>query len=66
MFQKGTGTRGPDIYLVMDLMETDLHQILNVSKQALTEQHLQYFLYQILRALKVRTFWYGRDVSVRC
>ncbi len=32
-------------------METDLHQIIH-SKQPLTEQHLQYFLYQIFRGLK--------------
>eukprot|EP00871_Galdieria_phlegrea_P000372 jgi/Galph1/1335/GphlegSOOS_G5968.1 len=40
-----------DVYLVTELMETDLHQII-VSKQALTEEHFQYFIYQILRALK--------------
>uniref|UniRef100_A0AC34QJH3 Protein kinase domain-containing protein n=2 Tax=Panagrolaimus sp. JU765 TaxID=591449 RepID=A0AC34QJH3_9BILA len=40
-----------DIYLVLDLMETDLHQIIH-STQHLTEQHNQYFLYQILRGLK--------------
>lgn len=34
--------------MVMDLMETDLHQIIH-SRQALSEQHLQYFMYQILR-----------------
>lgn len=45
--------QGRDIYLVMDLMETDLHQIVH-STQQLTEQHNQYFLYQILRGLKVR------------
>lgn len=40
-----------DVYLVTELMETDLHQII-VSKQPLTEEHFQYFIYQILRALK--------------
>ncbi|EME29572.1 Extracellular signal-regulated kinase 1 [Galdieria sulphuraria] len=40
-----------DVYLVTELMETDLHQII-VSKQSLTEEHFQYFIYQILRALK--------------
>ncbi|KAH7724642.1 Protein kinase sperm-specific MAP kinase [Aphelenchoides avenae] len=45
------GNQGRDIYLVMDLMETDLHQIIH-STQQLTEQHNQYFLYQILRGLK--------------
>uniref|UniRef100_A0A915EAF0 Mitogen-activated protein kinase n=1 Tax=Ditylenchus dipsaci TaxID=166011 RepID=A0A915EAF0_9BILA len=45
------GFQDRDIYLVMDLMETDLHQIIH-STQKLTEQHNQYFLYQILRGLK--------------
>eukprot|EP00903_Cladosiphon_okamuranus_P009256 g8832.t1 len=40
-----------DVYIVSDLMETDLHRIIN-SKQELTPDHVQYFLYQILRALK--------------
>ena len=40
-----------DIYIVLDLMETDLHRII-YSKQALTVDHVQYFLYQILRGLK--------------
>uniref|UniRef100_A0A7S3UIQ5 Protein kinase domain-containing protein n=1 Tax=Oxyrrhis marina TaxID=2969 RepID=A0A7S3UIQ5_OXYMA len=37
-----------DIYIVMDLMETDLHRVIH-SKQPLTEEHFQYFLYQILK-----------------
>ncbi|WKX96348.1 hypothetical protein Q1695_012642 [Nippostrongylus brasiliensis] len=45
------GTHGRDIYMVMDLMETDLHQIIH-SRQTLVEQHFQYFLYQLLRGLK--------------
>lgn len=40
--------------MVLDLMETDLHRIIH-SRQTLTEQHYQYFLYQILRGLKVKT-----------
>lgn len=40
-----------DIYIVQDLMETDLHRII-YSKQALTIDHVQYFVYQILRGLK--------------
>lgn len=32
-------------------METDLHRII-YSKQPLTIDHIQYFLYQILRGLK--------------
>jgi mitogen-activated protein kinase 1/3 len=40
-----------DVYIVADLMETDLHRII-YSKQPLTIDHVQYFVYQILRALK--------------
>jgi serine/threonine protein kinase len=40
-----------DIYIVTNLMESDLERIIK-SKQVLTDQHYQYFLYQILRALK--------------
>jgi mitogen-activated protein kinase 1/3 len=40
-----------DVYIVSELMETDLHRII-YSKQALTNEHVQYFLYQILRGLK--------------
>jgi hypothetical protein len=40
-----------DVYIVTDLMETDLHRII-YSKQALSADHTQYFVYQILRALK--------------
>ncbi len=40
-----------DIYIVTNLMESDLERIIR-SKQVLTNQHLQYFLFQILRGLK--------------
>ena len=40
-----------DIYIVQDLMETDLHRII-YSPQPLTVDHIQYFVYQILRGLK--------------
>jgi mitogen-activated protein kinase 1/3 len=40
-----------DVYIVYELMDTDLHQIIR-SNQLLTEDHCQYFLYQILRGLK--------------
>ncbi len=40
-----------DIYIVSELMETDLHRVI-YSKQVLTEDHVQYFIYQTLRALK--------------
>lgn len=40
-----------DVYIVYELMDTDLHQIIR-SSQPLTEEHFQYFTYQILRGLK--------------
>eukprot|EP00824_Muranothrix_gubernata_P011522 TRINITY_DN24975_c0_g1_i1.p1 TRINITY_DN24975_c0_g1~~TRINITY_DN24975_c0_g1_i1.p1 ORF type:complete len:389 (+),score=81.33 TRINITY_DN24975_c0_g1_i1:90-1256(+) len=40
-----------DVYIVSELMDTDLHQIIT-SPQPLTDDHCQYFLYQILRGLK--------------
>lgn len=38
-------------YVVLDLMESDLHQIIH-STQTLTPEHTRYFLYQLLRGLK--------------
>ncbi|ERM96499.1 hypothetical protein AMTR_s00001p00260820 [Amborella trichopoda] len=38
-------------YIVYELMDTDLHQIIR-SKQPLTDDHCKYFLYQLLRGLK--------------
>ena len=40
-----------DVYIVTNLYESDLERIIQ-SRQVLTDQHFQYFLYQILRALK--------------
>ncbi|TYK02886.1 mitogen-activated protein kinase 3 [Cucumis melo var. makuwa] len=40
-----------DVYISTELMDTDLHQIIR-SNQSLSEEHCQYFLYQILRGLK--------------
>jgi len=40
-----------ELYVITDLMETDLAQIIK-SNQPLSEQHIQFFTYQILRGLK--------------
>lgn len=40
-----------DVYVATELMDTDLHQIIR-SNQNLSEEHCQYFLYQLLRGLK--------------
>ena len=38
-------------YMVLDFMETDLHKII-YSRNELTDEHIQYFIYQMLRGLK--------------
>ena len=40
-----------EIYLVCELMETDLSSIIK-SSQPLSDEHCQFFLYQLLRGLK--------------
>ncbi|GLJ31660.1 hypothetical protein SUGI_0636140 [Cryptomeria japonica] len=40
-----------DIYVVFELMESDLHQVIKANDD-LTLEHYQFFLYQLLRALK--------------
>ncbi|KAJ7834097.1 kinase-like protein [Mycena leptocephala] len=40
-----------EIYIFMEPMEADLHQIIK-SGQTLTGEHVQYFVYQILRGMK--------------
>ena len=40
-----------DVYVMYELMDTDLHQIIR-SDQPLTDDHCQYFVYQLLRGLK--------------
>ncbi|KAJ7934173.1 mitogen activated protein kinase-like protein, partial [Mycena leptocephala] len=39
-----------EVYLVQELMETDLHRVIRT--QELSDDHIQYFIYQTLRALK--------------
>lgn len=39
-----------DIYIVTELMETDLHRVI-YSKQELSMDHIKYFVYQILKGL---------------
>lgn len=50
-----------DIYIVTDLMETDLHRVV-YSRQDLTDEHIQYFMYQLLRGL---LFMHSADVIHR-
>jgi mitogen-activated protein kinase 1/3 len=46
--EKKTGFE--DIYFVTELMETDLHRVI-YSGQKLSDEHIQYFLYQLLRGI---------------
>jgi len=47
---KGQG-KFKDIFIITDLMDTDLHRIIR-SSQGLSDDHVRYFTYQILRGLK--------------
>jgi len=51
VFMPGVKESFEDIYVVSELMETDLASILK-SPQPLSDDHCQFFLYQILRGLK--------------
>jgi len=51
IFLPGLKEQFEDIYVVSELMETDLASIIK-SSQPLTDDHCQFFLYQILRGLK--------------
>jgi len=51
IFLPGIKEEFEDIYVISELMETDLASILK-SSQPLTDDHCQFFLYQILRGMK--------------
>lgn len=51
IFLSGTKDYFEDIYVISELMETDLASILK-SSQPLSDDHCQFFLYQILRGMK--------------
>ena len=60
--QKPPGRTGyEDIYIITDLMETDLHRVI-YSRQDLSDEHIQYFMYQLLRGL---LFMHSADVIHR-
>lgn len=40
-----------EVYIIQELMQTDLHRV--ISTQKLSNDHIQYFIYQTLRGLKV-------------
>ncbi|CAJ1457794.1 unnamed protein product [Effrenium voratum] len=51
VFLPGLKSNFEDIYVISELMETDLASILK-SPQPLSDEHCQFFIYQILRGLK--------------
>ncbi|AMD21872.1 HFR017Wp [Eremothecium sinecaudum] len=40
-----------EVYIIQELMQTDLHRV--IATQPLSDDHIQYFIYQTLRGLKV-------------
>lgn len=50
-----------DIYVVFELMESDLHQVIKPNDD-LTREHYQFFLYQLLRGLKY--IYTGHDLYI--
>lgn len=51
LFQPESLDKFEEIYIESDLMDTDLHRVI-YSHQKLSDEHIQYFVYQILRGLK--------------
>ncbi len=48
---RSPGAEEDDVYIVTELMGSDLNTA--ISMQVFSEEHIQFFAYQILRALKV-------------
>lgn len=46
-----TNVKDDELYIVMDLMDTDLHRVIQ-SSQPLSEAHVKFFLHQLLRGVK--------------
>ena len=42
-----------EIYIVMELLDCDLHYVINKSNQPLDDVHHRYFMFQILKGVKV-------------
>lgn len=44
-----------ELYIVMELLDCDLHYVINKSNQPLDDVHHRYFMFQILKGVKVRS-----------
>ncbi|OEL35377.1 Mitogen-activated protein kinase 16, partial [Dichanthelium oligosanthes] len=55
-----------DIYIVFELMESDLHQVIKANDD-LTPEHHQFFLYQLLRGMKYihAAIVFHRDIKAK-
>lgn len=47
----GVRPHDDELYLIMELMDTDLHRIIQ-SQQALTDAHHKHFMYQLIRGVR--------------
>ena len=54
-------TQYKDVYIVTERMEADMNRLI-MSKQSLSDQHYQYFMYQLLRGLQ---FLHSADIMHR-
>ena len=55
-----------ELYIVMELLDCDLHYVINKSNQPLDDVHHRYFMFQILKGVKVRLVgWVRVGVRVR-
>lgn len=51
-----------ELYIVMELLDSDLHRIIQ-SPQALGDAHHRYFMFQLLKGVKVRRRRHERSAS---
>lgn len=54
-----------DVYIVSELMDTDLHRVI-YSRQKLTDDHVQFFLYQVGVRVGWMCGWLCVHIDGRC
>lgn len=55
-----------ELYIVMELLDCDLHYVINKSKQPLDDVHHRYFMFQILKGVKVCVCGLSSNLSRAC